>query len=235
MTMALDTTAAAHDAIVIGSMETRADADAFCALNEEWISAYFSMEPADRRTLDDPFGSIVGSGGDVLIARSGGVAVGCVALMPEGHGVYELSKMAVAPAARNRGIGRKLLEAAIGRARERGASVLFLGSNSRLASAVHLYESVGFEHVPPERIGPMPYERANVFMRMELVQQESAAVRPISPTRALRPGPAARSPRLPRAAHGCQGGLGGPRPRPPRRRGRPPARGRARRVSSGCG
>jgi GNAT superfamily N-acetyltransferase len=166
--MAPSTTPAAHDEIVIGPMETQADADAFCALNEEWIHAYFSMEPADRRTLDDPFGSIVDAGGDVLIARSAGVAVGCVALMPEGHGVYELSKMAVAPAARNRGIGRMLIAAAIERARGRGASSLFLGSNARLESAVHLYESVGFEHVPPEEIGPMPYERANVFMRLAL-------------------------------------------------------------------
>jgi GNAT superfamily N-acetyltransferase len=165
--MAANTTPA-HDELTIGSMETPADAEAFCALNEEWIHAYFSIEPADRRTLDDPFGAIVGTGGDVLLARSGGVALGCVALLPEGHGVYELSKMAVAPDARNRGIGRRLIEAAIERARALGATSLFLGSNSRLESAVHLYESVGFTHVPPDEIGPMPYARANVFMRLEL-------------------------------------------------------------------
>jgi hypothetical protein len=45
---------------------------------------------------------------------------------------------------------------------------LFLGSNAKLENAVHLYESIGFRHVPPERIPPMPYTRANVFMEMAL-------------------------------------------------------------------
>jgi hypothetical protein len=43
-----------------------------------------------------------------------------------------------------------------------------LGSNTRLKNAVHLYESVGFRHVPPERVPAVPYTRANVFMEMQL-------------------------------------------------------------------
>lgn len=57
---------------------------------------------------------------------------------------------------------------AIDQARRIGAKSLFLGSNSRLKSAVHLYESVGFRHVPPESMPPMPYSRANVFMELPL-------------------------------------------------------------------
>jgi hypothetical protein len=38
----------------------------------------------------------------------------------------------------------------------------------RLAPAVGLYESVGFRHVPRERVGPLPYTRANVFMELPL-------------------------------------------------------------------
>ena len=49
-----------------------------------------------------------------------------------------------------------------------GARSLFLGSNSRLENAVHLYESIGFRHVPPESIPEMPYARANVFMELSL-------------------------------------------------------------------
>lgn len=154
--------------LAIHSMTSLEDARAFQELNEEWISTLFTIEGGDRRTLDDPFTSIVDSGGDVLIARLCGKAVGCVSLVPTGDGVYELSKMAVAPDARNRGIGRKVILAAIERARSLGATSLFLGSNTKLASAVHLYESVGFTHVPPERIGPMPYARANVFMELVL-------------------------------------------------------------------
>jgi putative acetyltransferase len=85
-----------------------------------------------------------------------------------GDGVYELSKMAVSPAMRGRGVGRAVLEHAIGQARELGAAKLFLGSNSVLKNAVHLYESVGFRHVPAEELPAMHYARADVFMEMEL-------------------------------------------------------------------
>ena len=155
-------------AICIRSIRTDEEAQAFERLNLAWISELFAVEPADRHALGDPFGSIVQPGGDVLIASSEDRIVGCAALIPAGEGVFELSKMAVGGAERGRGIGRKLLTAALERARELGATSLFLVSNSRLASAVALYESVGFRHVPPEDIGPMHYERADVFMKLQL-------------------------------------------------------------------
>jgi predicted N-acetyltransferase YhbS len=155
--------------ITITSMRTAEDAAAFARLNEERIRADFDFEPKDRETLADPFGHYVEPGGDVLLARDGDDRViGCVALEPTADGVFELSKMAVAPDERGRGTGRRLMEAAIERARALGASSLFLGSNRRLAAAVGLYESAGFRHVARERIGPLPYSRADVFMELPL-------------------------------------------------------------------
>lgn len=154
--------------LVITPMASGADARAFRELNEEWISRLFTLEDADRALLDDPDGAIVGRGGQVLIARIGDDRVGCVAVVPTGDGVFELSKMAVTPRLRNRGAGRRLILAAIDVAARLGATSLFLGSSTRLPSAVHLYESVGFSHVPAERIGPMPYARADVFMELTL-------------------------------------------------------------------
>ena len=154
--------------LVIEPMSSAEDAQAFRELNEEWISRLFTLEDADRALLNDPGARIVGPGGTVLIARLGDDRVGCVALVPTGNGVFELSKMAVRPALRGRGAGRQLILAAIDAARGLGARSLFLGSSTRLANAVHLYESVGFTHVPAERIGPMPYARADVFMELLL-------------------------------------------------------------------
>jgi GNAT superfamily N-acetyltransferase len=85
-----------------------------------------------------------------------------------GNRIYELSKMAVSPHLRGLGIGRRLLEHAVAWAKAIGAASLFLGSNSKLENAVHLYESIGFRHVSPERLPPNPYTRANVFMEMSL-------------------------------------------------------------------
>jgi putative acetyltransferase len=155
--------------VTITSMRTPDDAAAFARLNEEWIRSIFSLEPKDRETLADPFGHYVEPGGDVLLARDGDDRViGAVALEPTGEGVFELSKMAVAPEERGRGTGRRLMDAAIARARALGASSLFLGSNRRLTAAVGLYESAGFRHVARERLGPLPYSRADVFMELPL-------------------------------------------------------------------
>jgi ribosomal protein S18 acetylase RimI-like enzyme len=60
------------------------------------------------------------------------------------------------------------MNAAIDRARALGASSIFLGSNRSLIPEIALYESVGFRHVPRERIGALPYMRADVFMELPL-------------------------------------------------------------------
>lgn len=154
--------------IEIRPLQIGEDGSAFRTLNEEWISRYFVLEKKDRETLGDPENTILRKGGKIFMAYLQGNAVGCVALIPMGDGVFELSKMAVSPGMRGQGIGRKVLEHAIAQARKLGASSLFLGSNSVLRDAVHLYESIGFQHVPPEELPEMHYARANVFMRLAL-------------------------------------------------------------------
>lgn len=154
--------------LTITSLKTPDEAHAFKALNEEWITRVFTIEEADLVILDNPVENIINRGGDVLIARAGGSIVGCVALVPGKAGVFELSKMSVTPESRGQGYGRRIIHAAIDRARELGATSLFLGSSTKLPNAVHLYESVGFKHVSVEQIGPMPYVRADVFMELEL-------------------------------------------------------------------
>jgi putative acetyltransferase len=144
------------------------DAAAFRTLNEEWIARYFSLEARDIETLGDPETTILRKGGSIFMVYADSLPVGCAALIPLGQGVYELSKMAVSPQLRGRGLGRRLLLHTIAQARLLGATSLFLGSNTRLADAVHLYESVGFRHVPPASLPPNPYTRANVFMQMTL-------------------------------------------------------------------
>jgi putative acetyltransferase len=154
--------------IEIRPLRTPEDMVAFRTLNEEWITRHFTLEPKDRETLGDPGRMILGKGGHIFMVDADSEAVGCVALIPMGDGVYELSKMAVSPKLRGLGIGRRLLLYAIAQAGAIGAKSLFLGSSTKLENAVHLYEAVGFRHVPPERLPPMEYVRADVFMEMPL-------------------------------------------------------------------
>jgi putative acetyltransferase len=144
------------------------DADAFRRLNEEWIIKYFSLEEQDRIQLGDPEANILRPGGQIVMAADGEECVGSCALVFMKSGVFEVAKMAVSERYRDRGIGRKLLVYAIEQAKSMGAHTLELGSNSTLANAVHLYESVGFRHLPPERVEPSPYARSDVHMELHL-------------------------------------------------------------------
>jgi putative acetyltransferase len=148
------------------------DAEAFRELNEAWIARYFLLEEQDRIQLGDPEGYILRSGGQIVMALAGEERIGCCALIFVKRGVFEVAKMAVSEHYRGHGIGRKLLEYTIAQATALGAHTLELASNTKLANAVHLYESVGFRHLPPERVEPSPYARANVFMELHLSPDE---------------------------------------------------------------
>ncbi len=148
------------------------DADAFRELNEAWIARYFRVEEPDRIQLGDPEGKILRAGGQIVMGVAGEERIGCCALIFLRPGVFEVAKMAVSEGYRGHGVGRKLLEYTILQARALGAHTLELASNSKLANAVHLYESMGFRHLPPERVEPSPYARANVFMEMHLSPAE---------------------------------------------------------------
>ncbi|WP_430331193.1 GNAT family N-acetyltransferase [Rhodococcus sp. ACT016] len=156
--------------IAIASIATQEDADAFREISEEWVTQYFSLEDTERALLADPVGRIVERGGDVLIARDpdGGAALGCVALIAYPGGVVELAKMGVRRAAQGRGIGRQLLTAAIQRARDLGGSRLFLGTSSRLASALYLYEQAGFVRTERSQLPVATdyYPRADILMEL---------------------------------------------------------------------
>jgi len=144
------------------------DAVAFRRLNEEWIRRFFVLEPKDIQTLGDPEGTIIDSGGKIFMAVREGEVVGCCALLAMRPGEFEVVKMAVTESYQRIGAGRRLLEKAIAEARASGATRLYLETNSKLQPAIRLYESLGFRHLPPERVPTSPYARADVFMELLL-------------------------------------------------------------------
>lgn len=113
----------------------------FKMLNLEWLEKYFTVEPIDREILWNP--EIILDGGAILFARVDDEIAGTCALLRQGDRC-ELTKMAVTERFQGRQIGKKLILAAIERAREMGLSSIYLVTNSGLAPAVNLYRKVGF-------------------------------------------------------------------------------------------
>lgn len=110
----------------------------------------------------------------MLIARqqNSSEITGCVALIAYPDHVIELSKMAVAPAAQGHGVGRLLVTAAIKRASELQGRRLFLGTNTKLAPAVHLYDEAVFRRIDADQL-PVAnyYGRADILMALRLDDQ----------------------------------------------------------------
>lgn len=144
------------------------DAAAFRRLNEEWITRFFRIEPKEEPVLAHPQATILDSGGRIFFATAGERCVGCCALIRISDKEFEVAKMAVEPAYQRAGIGRRLLHAAIEQGRNAGVQRLYLETNHVLTPAIRLYESLGFKHIPANRIIPSPYARADVYMELIL-------------------------------------------------------------------
>jgi len=107
-----------------------------------------TLESKDQDALANPRRTVLEPGGRIFFAVRQGLTVGCCALLAMGPGEYEVAKMAVTESCRGAGIGRRLLERAIAKARASGAARLYLETNQNLTPAIRLYESVGFRHLP---------------------------------------------------------------------------------------
>ena len=136
----------------------------FKRLNVEWLDKYELTEPADISMLDNYKTEILDTGGCIFLAKAGDTIVGSAALIQENPGEYELAKMAVTAAWQGRGISKLLIEKCINKAKQLQAVKIFLVSNSKLSTAVSLYEKYGFKHVP---VTENHYTNADV--RMELI------------------------------------------------------------------
>ncbi|MFA6201550.1 MAG: GNAT family N-acetyltransferase [Gallionella sp.] len=140
----------------------------FVRLNEQWISEYFSIEEVDRRLAENPM-QIVASGGHIISLVERGRVVGVCALFKENANCYELARMAVDPQERGKGYGARLIQAAINRAQELGASSVYLLSNTALEPAIALYRKFGFV-TRTEGQHPV-YARANIVMELNVLQE----------------------------------------------------------------
>ena len=158
---------AVDETITIVNYEERF-AQEFARLNREWLDAFALYEEADGKQLYSPRESILDPGGEIYIALEGGNVVGTCALVRLSSAVFEVAKLAVSPEARGKGLGRRLTRRAIDRARALGAARITLLSSSKLAAALRLYETVGFERKPLP--ADQPYATADVYMELELAE-----------------------------------------------------------------
>lgn len=141
---------------------------AFYELNRKWIEQYWELEPHDIEVLENPDKHILEKGGHIFVALYNGFPVGVCALCPmpeESAYDFELAKLAVNNSIQRKGIGRRLCDAVIDKARELGGEKLFLESNTRLKPAIALYRKLGFKELPEYHPA---YARGDIQMELPL-------------------------------------------------------------------
>ena len=126
---------------------------------ELWTEAYTLQNPEEGRTEPYSEGELASAAAaaTVLVAESDqGEVIGIVALVPASSsrgavarlGEAELSRLAIARAARGGGLGRALAVRCLELAREQGAEEAVLWSRPYQLEAHSLYESLGFRRTP---------------------------------------------------------------------------------------
>jgi ribosomal protein S18 acetylase RimI-like enzyme len=138
----------------------------FAALNYRWIAETYGVEPHDQDILDHPHEAVIAPGGQIFFALADSAVAGTVAMIPYEADAFELTKMAVDPAFRGRGIGDRLMEACVAFTRSSSErNRIILESNTKQVAAIRLYRKFSFKETPLDPNSQ--YVRANI--RMELI------------------------------------------------------------------
>ncbi len=119
----------------------------FETINKQWIDDMFVLEAVDKQVLGDPQSHIIDQGGKIWFAGHPSLGiVGTCAFWYKGDNNFELTKMGVLKSARGLKIGEILLQHVLNEAQSLSIKKLFLLTNSKCESAIHLYEKNGFVH-----------------------------------------------------------------------------------------
>ena len=138
----------------------------FAALNAAWIEDLHYLEESDKLMVAHPE-IYTQNGNHVFTVHIEDEVAGACALKKHEDGRYELTKMAVDPKFRGRGIGQHIMSAVEAYAKtELGLDYLFLLSNTKNEAALRLYDRNGWT---VNHEGPHPvYARANIGMEKHL-------------------------------------------------------------------
>ncbi|SDY55480.1 Ribosomal protein S18 acetylase RimI [Micromonospora pattaloongensis] len=99
--------------------------------------------PVDPADFEPPAGTF-------LVAYLGGEPVGCAGWRSHGDAgeAAELKRMYTAPAARGRGVARRVLAAVEQAARDHGRKRMILECGDKQPEAIAMYRSCGYERIP---------------------------------------------------------------------------------------
>ena len=142
-----------------------ADARAIFREYETWLGLDLCFQGFADELQNLP-GKYEAPAGRLYLARVGDSTAGCIALRPLANNLCEMKRLFVREQFRGMNIGRILIEKVIEDARQIGYAAMRLDTfPPKMKRAVQLYESYGFQEIPPY------YDNPNdgvLFMELQL-------------------------------------------------------------------
>lgn len=148
-----------------------ADIDTARAIMAEYMASvsHVAGESFAHQRVDEELRTLPGRygppGGAILLVWDETTCVGCVAIRPLDGATCELKRTYIRASHRGLGLGRRLCEAALDRARELGYGAMKLDSDPALTAAIALYRVLGFVDTPRYNDDPDP---ATVYLTRAL-------------------------------------------------------------------
>jgi putative acetyltransferase len=135
--------------------------------DRDLIDRYFDAAEFERELAGLP-GKYGPPGGQLLLAKAGGEAAGCVALRELDDGACEMKRMYVDERLRGQGVGAALSTRVLADARALGHQRMRLDTSIRQAEALGLYRRMGFTEIEPYYDVAEELRGWLVFMELEL-------------------------------------------------------------------
>ncbi|MCR8667677.1 GNAT family N-acetyltransferase [Aestuariibaculum sp. M13] len=121
-------------------------------------------------TTDDLFSLFDTEKSILWVAEEKGEILGCCGIYPTDglpEGYVELVKFYLAPSARGKGVGTKLMEQSIESAKALGYTNIYLESLPHFATAVKMYTKLGFQTLR-EPLGKSGHTSCNIWMNKKI-------------------------------------------------------------------
>lgn len=177
----VQTGAAKAFAITLADMENSAIIDAVeqdrvdevRELIEEYLEWMISTHPEPQKVrevlasqgTEAELADLPGHYERIWLATVDDAPAGCIMYKPLSETTAEFKRLYVRPIGRGHGFGRRLVEITIDVIKDAGYKELVLDSDPELATAIAMYERMGFEYTEPYNDNPA---QDAVFMRMKL-------------------------------------------------------------------
>ena len=136
----------------------------FRDISLDWLLKYDLYEEPDGSLLDHPR-EYLDRGASIFLAHFKDEIVGTVSVNPISHSECEILKLGVVDTYKGLGIGEKLMRVCIETCQAKEVKLITLETNSKLESAIRLYEKLGFVHV---ELKDSCYAAADVKMELRL-------------------------------------------------------------------